>query len=84
MLEQLDQYDCFTDIEFNPKKSLACQARSAALAKVAYGIKGGLLIVLKKITNAKCIQSDKNRFSNNLESGIESGFPLQLDLLVNT
>ena len=25
------RFDCFTDIEFNPKKSLNCQARSAAL-----------------------------------------------------
>lgn len=25
-------HDCFTDIEFNPKKSLNCQARSCALA----------------------------------------------------
>lgn len=29
--EQLTAYDAFTDIEFNPKKSLNCQARSAAL-----------------------------------------------------
>jgi hypothetical protein len=30
-LERLDAYDGFTDIEFNPKKSLNCQARSCAL-----------------------------------------------------
>lgn len=28
---QLQSYDAFSDIEFNPKKSFACQARSAAL-----------------------------------------------------
>lgn len=28
---QLSQYEAFTDIEFNPEKSLNCQARSAAL-----------------------------------------------------
>lgn len=29
--EEILQYDAFTDIEFNPKKSINCQARSAAL-----------------------------------------------------
>ena len=28
----LSQFDAFTDIEFNPKKSISCQARSAAMA----------------------------------------------------
>lgn len=28
---EIIKYDCFTDIEFNPKKSINCQARSAAL-----------------------------------------------------
>lgn len=32
-LEQLRGYQWFTDIEFNPKKSINCQARSAALLK---------------------------------------------------
>ncbi|RMH38222.1 MAG: hypothetical protein D6689_19845 [Deltaproteobacteria bacterium] len=31
LLAQLCRYEAFTDIEFNPKKSLNCQARSAAL-----------------------------------------------------
>jgi hypothetical protein len=31
MAEGLDGYGAFTDIEFNPQKSLNCQARSAAL-----------------------------------------------------
>lgn len=30
-LERLDQYVAFTDIEFNPDKSINCQARSCAL-----------------------------------------------------
>lgn len=30
-LERLDSYDGFTDIEFNPEKSINCQARSCAL-----------------------------------------------------
>jgi hypothetical protein len=29
--EQLDQYVGFTDIEFNPNRSINCQARSCAL-----------------------------------------------------
>jgi len=31
LAEQLPEYGAFTDIEFNPEKSLNCQARSAAL-----------------------------------------------------
>lgn len=37
LMEDLLHYDCFTDIEFNPRHSLACQARSAALARAALG-----------------------------------------------
>ena len=29
--DEIIKYDAFTDIEFNPKKSINCQARSAAL-----------------------------------------------------
>ncbi len=32
-VEQLQQYDAFTDIEFNPEKSINCQAYSVALYK---------------------------------------------------
>jgi hypothetical protein len=31
MAKKVLEYDCFTDIEFNPKKSINCQAYSAAL-----------------------------------------------------
>lgn len=31
LAEELGQYDAFTDIEFNPDKSLNCQARAAAI-----------------------------------------------------
>ena len=31
LADQTREYDCFTDIEFNPKKSVNCQAYSAAL-----------------------------------------------------
>lgn len=39
--EDLSEYDGFTDIEFNPKKSINCQARSCALYVALY--KRGLL-----------------------------------------
>lgn len=29
--DKLLNYDCFTDVEFNHKKSINCQARSAAI-----------------------------------------------------
>lgn len=38
---QLAQYNCFTDIEFNHKKSINCQARSAAIFVSLY--KKGIL-----------------------------------------
>lgn len=31
LIENLSRYNCFTDIEFNPQKSINCQARSAAI-----------------------------------------------------
>lgn len=31
LTDELDNYNCFTDIEFNPKKSLNCQAYAVAL-----------------------------------------------------
>lgn len=48
LAEHLLEYDAFTDIEFNPDKSLNCQARSAALY-VSLS-KGGLL---KKALSSK-------------------------------
>lgn len=36
-IDQLDDYDSFTDIEFNPKKSINCQAYSVALFKSLNG-----------------------------------------------
>lgn len=36
LARDLMEYDAFTDIEFNPKKSYNCQAYSAALYKSAY------------------------------------------------
>jgi len=50
LLELLNDYDCFTDIEFNSKKSRACQARSAALAKSADQLEGGILSLLRNMS----------------------------------
>ena len=36
-IDQLDDYDAFTDIEFNPEKSINCQAYSVALFKSLQG-----------------------------------------------
>ena len=48
-LEELDMYEAFTDIEFNPNKSINCQARSVA---IAVGLKkAGIL--------EKCISDEK-------------------------
>ncbi len=33
LLEELQEYDAFTDIEFNPQKSLNCQARTVAIIR---------------------------------------------------
>lgn len=51
LLRGLVSYDCFTDIEFNPKKSLACQARSAALARYCVLYQRSLLPYLKKVSS---------------------------------
>ncbi len=31
LVEEIDRYEAFSDIEFNPKKSINCQARAAAI-----------------------------------------------------
>ena len=36
LMEKILTYDAFTDIEFNPKKSINCQAYSAAMITGAY------------------------------------------------
>ena len=53
LLEQLVQYDSFTDIEFNPKKSFACQAHSAALARAVFLNEGSLLPYLKRVAKSR-------------------------------
>ncbi|MDU1604962.1 MAG: hypothetical protein E6845_18565 [Clostridium sp.] len=45
-LLQITQYDWFTDIEFNPQKSINCQARSATILK--YIILNNMLNVINE------------------------------------
>ena len=47
LLLKLVNYDCFTDIEFNPRKSIACQARSAALARSLLEQRNGIQSYLR-------------------------------------
>ena len=65
---QLLKYDAFTDIEFNPKKSLNCQAKSAALfVSLQHSSKFDLILqskelfieYLKKIYGTPSIKSRK-------------------------
>lgn len=39
-LSKIVEYDAFTDIDFNPKRSVKCEARSAALLKIVYSMYG--------------------------------------------
>lgn len=52
----LSEYDWFTDIEFNPKKSINCQARSAAIYKLLQ--KNNMFEALKD--NTKWIEFHEN------------------------
>ena len=49
-LREVAEYDAFTDIEFNPQKSLNCQAKAAAIAVGLY--RAGVLEACMKDENA--------------------------------
>lgn len=53
LLEELVTYDAFTDIEFNPKKSINCQAKAAALLVSLYRQK----LLFKAIENREILLS---------------------------
>lgn len=57
--EKIMEYDSFTDIEFNPQKSINCQARAVALF-VTLGKQGLLEESLKSLENYKKIILRKN------------------------
>ncbi len=65
-LEEIIKYEAFTDIEFNPAKSINCQAYSVALAVSL--LKNGLferalmsLDMFKKVMKEEYIKQDTNR-----------------------
>lgn len=82
LLQQLVRYDCFTDIEFNPKKSLACQARSAALARSEYLSHGSLLPYLKSVAASRSRSRDMKPASEDQGAiaNSEPGMQLSLEL----
>ncbi|WOA61076.1 DarT1-associated NADAR antitoxin family protein [Bacillus mycoides] len=68
--EQLLGYDGFTDIEFNPEKSINCQAKSAALYVALY--KANLLNkALSSVDNYKEIVCEDLTLMNKNEENIE-------------
>lgn len=82
LLKQLVEYDCFTDIEFNPKKSLACQARSAALARAIYLNEGSLLPYLKRVAKSRIAPDLITRSLEGADEdqGVHMRSQLELDL----
>lgn len=63
------EYDAFTDIEFNPKKSVSCQAASAALFKAFF--ERGLL---------DKVMASKEEFSKTYQEYFGEKGPVQLGL----
>ena len=69
LMKALLDYDCFTDIEFNPRYSLACQARTAALAGASIRRDGSLDRLIRQ-----CLQraSGHSLVSACVSSGVEA------------
>lgn len=53
IIEKLIKYDAFTDIEFNPKKSINCQARTCAI-----------IVSLEKLDLMENVLKNKDNFIN--------------------
>lgn len=70
LAEQLLEYDGFTDIEFNPERSLNCQAASAAL-----------FVALSKRGELSATTESRDAFLARLTSAAPSSRPLQSSLL---
>lgn len=67
----LMQFDAFTDIEFNPKKSLNCQARSVAIF-VSLARRGLLLDYIKNPYDFASVIYPKDGSGSNLSFGQQS------------
>ncbi len=70
LAEQLLDFNGFTDIEFNPDRSLNCQAASAAL-----------FVALSKRGELENATASRGAFLERLTSGASSSRPLQSSLL---
>jgi hypothetical protein len=70
LAEQLLGFDGFTDIEFNPERSLNCQAASAAL-----------FVALSKRGEIDAVTASRDAFLNRLSIGNPDSRPLQSSLL---
>lgn len=66
--EEILKYDGFTDIEFNPEKSINCQARAAALF-VSLSRRGLLELAMTSIDNY--IKIITNRTNNSIDKKVE-------------
>lgn len=66
--EEILKYDAFTDIEFNPEKSINCQARAAALF-VSLSRRGLLELAMTSIDNY--IKIITNRTNNSIYKKVE-------------
>jgi hypothetical protein len=70
LAEQLLEFDGFTDIEFNPERSLNCQAASAAL-----------FVALSKRGELEIATTSRDAFLPRLTTGASSSRPIQSSLL---
>lgn len=68
LMDEIVLFDAFTDIEFNPEKSINCQARAAALF-VSF-VKRGILhdAMLSKETYLNAIQDDRKYLNSPKQS----------------
>jgi len=73
--DEVAKYDGFTDIEFNPKKSVNCQARSAALfvSLLRRGILREVLLDKEVFREAVATNSHKPVEKKESTDGVESG-----------
>ncbi len=77
--KKITEYDAFTDIEFNPKKSINCQAKAAALYVSLYR-RGLLEKALESVENYKQIIAGRQQNANDKQIKSEGqlrfeGFP---------
>lgn len=69
LAEQLLEFDGFTDIEFNPERSLNCQAASAAL-----------FVVLTRRGEFEAVTSNRHSFLERLNASTVTSRPMQSSL----